>query len=47
MKGCSFCFFFLKNMLGKILGFGRVHQNIFFLFENFLKFFYFLFFEIF
>jgi len=48
MKGCSFCFFFLlKNMLGKILGFGRVHQNIFFLFEIFLKFFYFLFFKIF
>jgi len=25
-------------MLGKFLGFGRVHQNIFFLFENFLFF---------
>jgi len=34
-------------MLGKILGFGRVYQNIFFLFEKFLKFFYFLFFKIF
>jgi len=33
----------MKNMLGKILGFGCVHQNIFF----FLKFFLFLFFEIF
>jgi len=30
----------MKNMLGKILGFGHVHQNSFFLFEIFL-FFYF------
>jgi hypothetical protein len=37
----------MKNMLGKILGFGRVHQNSFFLFEIFLKFFSFLIFEIF
>jgi len=30
----------MKNMLGKILGFGRMQQNIFFLFfENALKFF--------
>jgi hypothetical protein len=29
----------MKNMLGKILGFGRMQQNIFFLFENVLKFF--------
>jgi hypothetical protein len=29
----------MKNMLGKILGFGRVHQNSFFLFENVLNFF--------
>jgi len=44
MKGCNFCFFFfLKNMLGKILGFGRVYQNIFFLFEKSLKFFIFYF----
>jgi len=35
----------MKNMLGKILGFGHVHQNSFFLFENFLKFFYFFIFE--
>jgi hypothetical protein len=27
----------MKNMIGKILGFGRVHQNIFFLFENFFE----------
>jgi len=25
-----FLFFFMKNMLGKILGFGRIQQNIFF-----------------
>jgi hypothetical protein len=30
-------------MLGKILGFGRVYQNIFFLFEKSLKFFIFYF----
>jgi hypothetical protein len=30
----------MKNMLGKILGFDRMQQNIFFLFsENVLKFF--------
>jgi hypothetical protein len=29
----------MKNMLGKFLGFGRMQQNIFFLFENVLKFF--------
>jgi ABC-type amino acid transport system permease subunit len=29
----------MKNILGKILGFGRMQQNIFFLFENVLKFF--------
>jgi len=29
----------MKSMLGKILGFGRMQQNIFFLFENVLKFF--------
>jgi len=28
----------MKNMLGKILGFGRMQQNIFF-FENVLNFF--------
>jgi hypothetical protein len=27
----------MKNILGKILGFGRMQQNIFFLFEIFLK----------
>jgi len=32
-------FFLMKNMLGKFLGFGRMQQNIFFLFENVLKFF--------
>jgi len=31
--------FFLKNMLGKILEFGRMQQNIFFIFENALNFF--------
>jgi len=31
----------MKNMLGKISGFGRVQQN-FFLFENVLKFLFFL-----
>jgi len=33
-------FFFMKNMLGKILGFDRMQQNIFFLFffENVLIF---------
>jgi len=34
----------MKNMLEKILGFSRVHQNSFFLFEIF---FYFFIFEIF
>jgi hypothetical protein len=34
-----FNFFLMKNMLGKFLGFGRMQQNIFFLFENVLKFF--------
>jgi hypothetical protein len=34
----------MKNMLGKILGFGRMQQNIFFIFENALKL---LFFKIF
>jgi hypothetical protein len=29
----------MKNMLGKILGFGRMQQNIFFIFENALNFF--------
>jgi hypothetical protein len=28
----------MKNMLGKILGFGHMQQNIFFLFENVLFF---------
>jgi len=31
----------MKNMLGKISGFGLMQQNIFFLFENILKIFYF------
>jgi len=31
--------FFMKNMLESILGFGRMQQNIFFLFENVLNFF--------
>jgi len=31
----------MKNMIGKILGFGHMQQNIFFLFENVLKCFYF------
>jgi len=35
MKRMQFLFFLMKNMIGKILGFGRVHQNIFFLFEIF------------
>ena len=35
--------FFLKNMLGKILGFGRMQQKIFFLFENVFNFLKFLF----
>jgi len=30
----------MKNMLGKILGFGRMQQNIFFLFEDVLIFFF-------
>ena len=39
--------FFMRNMLAKILGFGRMQQNIyFFLFEKVLNFFYY-FFEIF
>jgi hypothetical protein len=29
MKKMQFLFFFIKNMLGKILGFGRMQQNIF------------------
>jgi len=33
-----FSFFYMKNMLGKILGFGHMQQNIFFLFENVLFF---------
>jgi len=28
----------MKNMLGKILGFDRMQQNIFFFFENVLNF---------
>jgi len=28
-------FFFMKNMLGKILGFGRMQQNIFFFLKMF------------
>jgi hypothetical protein len=28
-KDAIFFLFFLKNMLGKILGFGRMQQNIF------------------
>jgi len=43
MKKMQFLFFFMKNMLGKILGFGRMQQNIiFFLFENVLKFVFFV-----
>jgi len=45
MKKMQFLFF-MKNMLGKILRFGRMQQNIFFLFENVLKYYYY-FFEIF
>jgi hypothetical protein len=30
-KKCNFCFF-MKNMIGKILGFGHMQQNIFFSF---------------
>jgi hypothetical protein len=37
----------MKNMLGKILRFGRMQQNIFFLFENVLKYIFLFFFEIF
>jgi hypothetical protein len=34
-KDAIFVFvFYMKNMLGKILGFSRMQQNIFFLFEN-------------
>jgi len=40
MQFLFFVFVFLENMLGKILGFGRMQQNIFFLFENVLNFFY-------
>jgi hypothetical protein len=29
MKKMRFLFFFMKNMLGKILGFDRMQQNIF------------------
>jgi hypothetical protein len=29
-KDAIFVFFFMKNMLGKILGFGRMQQNIFY-----------------
>jgi len=32
-----FLFFFLKNMLGKILGFGRMQQNIYIFFEIFRR----------
>ena len=32
-------FFFMKNMLGKILGFGRMQQNIFLFSKMFLVFF--------
>jgi len=40
MKKMQFLFFFMKNMLGKFLGFARMQQNIFFLFfENVLNFF--------
>jgi hypothetical protein len=44
MKKMQFLVFLMKNMLEKILGFGCVHQNSFFLSENFLKFFYFFYF---
>jgi len=42
MKKMQFFFyFFLKNMLGKILGFGRMQQYIYiFLFENVFNFFF-------
>jgi len=41
-KRCNFCFF-MKNMLRKILGFGHMQQNIFFPFENVLKYYLFYF----
>jgi hypothetical protein len=31
----QFLFFFMKNMLGKISGFGRMQQNIFFFLKMF------------
>jgi len=34
-----FLFFYMKNMLGKILGFGRMQQNIFFFLRMFQFFF--------
>jgi len=34
----------MENMLEKFLGFGHMQQNIFFLFENVLKFFYYFYF---
>jgi len=35
MKKMQFLFFFMKNMLGKILGFGRKQQNFFFFLKMF------------
>jgi len=43
MKKMQFLFFFMKNMLGKILVFGRMQQNIFFLFKSVLKYFFYFF----
>ena len=43
MKKMQFLFFFMKNMLGKILGFGRMQQIFFFFLKMFWIFFLFFF----